>query len=165
MHTFHCNPGFPNFQTGKSFEASSPFPRASGDCLHLAGLYQPNVDNLDYYWQTLRSFYLKNFSTATKNFFSWSSSSLSVASSLPASPISLRLKKYVLVFLRDLIFNQEESQVLPKGISNEPYDKRILVSPQSRLRSTGLWSRWQPSDTETSTPRRLLARFDRNHFY
>ena len=61
---------------------------------------------------------------------------------------------------------EEVCSVLLERSSNPPQrisiisNDRVLVSRQFRLPSTGSWSRWPLSDTETSTPRRLLARFD-----
>ena len=99
-------------------------------------------------WKIWRRLFERNIlSTATKNFFSWSSSSLSVASSLQASPTSSRSKKYFQLFLLDKEYWWH-------------MDDRIRVSHQSLLLSTGWWSPWQPSDTETSSPRHLSARFD-----
>ena len=96
-----CKTGFPNLQIGASFKACSPLTWSSGDRLHFAGAMC--LSSQVFKMQKQKNTKIPNiplkytpshFSTATKSFCCWSSSSLSVASSLQASPISLKLKRF-----------------------------------------------------------------------
>lgn len=96
-----CKTGFPNLQIGASFKACSPLTWSSSNRLHFAGTIClasqvskiPKQRNTKIPKNPLK-YSPSHFSTATKSFCCWSSSSLSVASSLQASPTSLKSKRF-----------------------------------------------------------------------